>query len=106
MIEAKRSIVNGLAVYGLSYDDVLHGALRRWRTRLCARRAVRTRHATILLADGVAALPLRCAVRTWRRLLAHTQPTPHRRPRGDGAAAAHDDIVVVDVTEGGLMVPD
>ena len=97
MVEAKRCQVHGLTEFGLAYDDVLHGALRRWRVRVGASCVVRTRHAEIL-ANGLAVLPLRCVVRTWRRLLAHAHPSPHRRQHGDG---------VVDMSEeGGLMVPD
>jgi len=84
MIRAKQSCIEGLAQYGQSYDDVLHGALRRWRVRVSASRAVRNKHLAVL--GSTSQLARRCALRTWRRLLVQgvsnkpptsTSSTPH-----------------------------
>ena len=68
MLDAKRCQVSGLSAFAGSYDDVLHGAFRRWRGRLIALRSVSARHAAAI-ATGTATLPLCTAMRTWRRLL-------------------------------------
>ena len=68
MIGVKRCQIGGLDQFGLAYDHVLHGAWRRWRVRLYARRRVRVRIENALVRNA-GVLPLRSAMRKWQRLL-------------------------------------
>lgn len=98
MIRAKKSQMDGLAEYGQSYDDVLHGALRKWRVRISAKRTVRVRHETAV-SGCTRQLPLRCAMRTWRRLLVQRTSEPGIRgssPEGDRSLTGVDVWLVPD----------
>ena len=89
IIRAKKSVIEGLAVYGQAYDDVLHGALRRWRVRIDAKRTVSVRHETAV-SGSTAQLALHCAMRTWRRLLVLRALNPsvgESSPKGDSSPA-------------------
>lgn len=84
-IRVKKSQIEGLSEFGQSYDDVLHGGLRRWHVRISAKRTVGVRHETAI-SGCTGQLPLRCAMRTWRRLLVQRASKPAvcgSSPEGD-----------------------
>ena len=108
MMAAKRCQMQGLDAFGLSYDAVLHGALSRWRTVLIARRKVHSRRAAVIAKDSEP-LCLRCALRTWRRLLVDRssplKPAVGPLPTAIGRTTNRPTALGSSV-ESGLMVPD
>lgn len=109
MMAAKRCEMRGLDAFGLSYDAVLHGAMRRWRTVLSARRKVHSRRATVIAKDSEP-LRLRCALRTWRRLLVD-RSSPSKQavgplPTATGSTTDRPTALGYSAVESGLMVPD